>query len=205
MRRPRWDGEKRSGTSLLLAILLLGVACSPVTTDRKVFATPPSAPSKSAPARALDVPRLTHVQARASATIVAFLDAYNSGQLERALGQMTADIRLSDCDYRSGNAVLLEGHEQVRAWLRERFADHDALVLAELQFGEPSEVGGSFGAALSYERRTSDTLRSLGFPDGIKPRLATKAILAGGGDRLVAFVNGAALAAGPHPVCRVGR
>jgi len=41
-----------------------------------------------------------------------------------------------------------------------------------------------------YARRTSDTLRSLGQPDGIKPQLATKIILTADGKRIGAFSNG---------------
>jgi len=45
---------------------------------------------------------------------------------------------------------------------------------------------------VGYERRTSDTLRALGFPNGIKARLATKVIVTKTGDRIHAFVNGSA-------------
>jgi hypothetical protein len=141
---------------------------------------------------------LNAAQARGAATVVGFLDAYNAGRLEAALALMADRFVWSDCDYGKGSVVNGVGKESATAWLRERFADHDQLTLAGFYFGVPNEVG-MFAVAVSYQRRTSDTLRSLGFPDGITPLVATKAGVTKDGDRLLVFANGPS--GGPQDPC----
>lgn len=180
--------------SLPLVLFALVLACSTAGTAGTAPVTPvadlqspgvrPAATAEAA------LPRLTAVQSRATASVVAFLDAYNARELDRALALMTDDVRVFDCDYRAGRQTTAYGKEQAAAWLRRGAADHDTLVLTELYFGTPTSAG--FAVAVSYERRTSDTLRSLGFPNGIAPPGATKVVVTNAGDRISAFVNGSA-------------
>ena len=63
------------------------------------------------------------------------------------------------------------------------------------QPAEPSS--GSHVVAVSYARRTSDSLRALGFRDGIAPHVATKVVFTTTDDRIRAFANG-----GSEELCR---
>jgi len=70
--------------------------------------------------------------------------------------------------------------------------DHDQLVVAELIYGpmewrEPHT--GMFAIGVEYETRMSDTLRALGFLNGVQPQVATKVIVTKTGDRIHTFVN----------------
>jgi hypothetical protein len=158
--------------------------------------TPAVAPSPTSDAPPAP-PKLTGFQERASATIEGFLDAYNDGQVEGASALLADGGGITDCDYRQGRTIIARGKDAVSAWLRERVADHDRLVLAGLAFGGD----GTETFALTYERRTSDSLRALGFPDGIQPGVA-EVVVSKSGDRLVAFTTGPY--SGPQDTCRPG-
>jgi hypothetical protein len=153
----------------------------------------PSPPSDAPPAP----PQLSAFQERASATIEGFLEAYNGGQVEAASALLTEGGDITDCDFRQGRTVVVRGKEAVSAWLRERVADHDRIVLAGLALGRD----GTETLALTYERRTSDTLQALGFPDGIQPGVA-QVVVNKNGDRLAAFATGPY--GGPQDTCRPG-
>lgn len=177
-------------TSLLVSGCALGTrmpqnTAAPTPT---IAASPISSPTNPSPTGA----PLTAVQARGAATVVAFLQAYNAGQRDTALALLTEDVTASDCDYRTGGATEATGKAGVGAWLQARIMDHDRFVLADITFGTPEPQTGMFAIGVGYERRTSDTLRALGFPGGITPQLATKVILTKGGGRIQAFVNGGA-------------
>jgi hypothetical protein len=180
------------------SLIFLLAACSPTDLQNS-----PSAPSSTVVPLVSAVPRISNAQAQGAATVVHFLDAYNERRLDVALVLLTEDVRFSDCDFGTGVALVAEGREQARMWLLGRFADHDVLMLSEIEFGKPNAVG-SFGAALTVSRRTSDTLTRLGLREGITPELATKVVLTPAGDRLMAFANGPSRLSGPHPKCRVG-
>jgi hypothetical protein len=124
------------------------------------------------------------------ATLVAFLDAYNTGNIEAALGLLTSDVTTSDCDYRAVRATSADGIQAAREWLRLRAADHDQLALERIANENPDPLTGSHVVAVTYSRRTSDTLRSLGFADGVVPGLASKVVFTPSDDRIRAFANG---------------
>ncbi len=124
------------------------------------------------------------------ATLMAFLDAYNSGHVDAALALLTDDVGISDCDYRAGRVVTADGGADASQWLRERAAEHDQLILDTIWNGNPEPGSGSHVVAVGYLRRTSDTLRSLGFANGIVPQSATKVIFTTADDRIRAFANG---------------
>lgn len=133
------------------------------------------------------------------ATLVAFLDAFNAGSVDAALALLTPDVVLSDCDYRTGSSRNVSDTAGARQWLQGRAADHDQLVLESVENSNPDPTTGSHVVAVSYARRTSDTLRALGFPNGIKPSLASKVVFTATDDRIRAFANGSA---GSSQFCR---
>jgi SnoaL-like protein len=134
------------------------------------------------------------------ATLVAFLDAYNAGRVDAALALLTPDVVFSDCDYRAASSVTQNGLDGVRQWLTGRAVDHDQLLLESIANENPDSATGSHVVAVSYAKRTSDTLRSLGFPNGVKPETATKVVFTASDDRIRAFANGPP--GGPSPFCR---
>lgn len=124
---------------------------------------------------------------------MAFLAAYNAGDLDAALAAIAEPWGWSDCDYARGIAATGTGRDTFAAWLRQRFADHDRLFLGQIV------LGGQDGLVMgvSFARRTSDTLRSQGLPDGVEPQLAAKIIfdytdpaIPGPRGRMVTFANG---------------
>ena len=136
------------------------------------------------------------------ATLVAFLDAYNAGRVDAALALLTADVSVSDCDYRAVGVTFANGTEAARRWLLDRAADHDQLVLESIRNENPDPTTGSHVVAVAFTRRTSDTLRSLGFPNGIAPGLADKVVFTGTDDRIRGFANGPG--GGSAEFCRPG-
>lgn len=189
----------------IVVLLLVLHACAPVgpapPASESPTAAPPGQSEASLPRPSLQqTPRLVVAQARGVATVLAFFSAYNEGRVDEALRLLTDDVLLTDCDYRAGRSIRADGKDQAAALIRAKVADHDAFVLGEFGFNPPEDVvGRMFAIDISYARRTSDTLRSLGFPDGIVSRLAAKAILTKDGDRLRALANGSD---GPPYVCQ---
>lgn len=172
---------------VIAAFWLLVAACSSADGVAPLGASvPPPEISTVATAQETQLPRLTAAQARATATLVAFFDAYNAGQLDAAADLLVEDVVVNDCDYSSGHVIAARGKHEAGAWLRKRISDRDQLVIADFYFGVPNQLG-AFAVAVSYERRTSDALRSVGLPNGIKPRFATKVVVTRDGDRLMAF------------------
>jgi ketosteroid isomerase-like protein len=190
--------------TVLLTATILSTACSAAV-------APASSPSPSAAtstpvarsATSTPVPltfRTSAQQARTVATLVAFLDAYDAGDVSRAVALLSDDVSISDCDNRGPKVLAPNGRDAARQWLSERAADHDQLVLESIRNENPDPTTGSHVVAVSYTRRTSDTLRALGFPNGIEPQTATKAVFTATDDRLRAFANGPF--GGPIDLCR---
>lgn len=96
--------------------------------------------------------------------ILVFFDAYNARQLDAALALMDEQGQISDCDFRANRQVLFKGKRQMADWLRQRFADHDQLIVRKID-------AGNSVAGVDFASRTSDTLRHLGYPDGITTNL----------------------------------
>jgi hypothetical protein len=124
-------------------------------------------------------------------TLVAFLDAYNAGRVDAALALLTSEVSTSDCDYRAARVTFANGSEAVRQWLRDRAGNHDQLVLQSVRNENPDPSSGSHVVGVAYARRTSDTLRSLGFANGVEPQAATKVVFTSSDDRIRTFANGA--------------
>jgi hypothetical protein len=188
-------------------VLVLCSACTSTVpmpgqaqTTSVASAAPAKSPSLSSSGKSTPLP-ITFVasaqQARMVATLVAFLDAYNAGRVDAALPMLTDDVSMSDCDYRAVRVIQARGTDQARQWLRERAAQHDQLVLESVRNENPDPSTGSHVVAVSYARRTSDTLRALGFRDGIVPHTATKVSFTTSDDRIRGFANG-----GSDELCR---
>jgi len=181
--------------------LLVASGCSPIQSSPSattVMSSPVVRPSSSAgsaaaPRNVTPTPltfRNSATQARMVATLVGFLDAYNAGRVDAALAFLALDVTGSDCDYRTASSVSISGLDTARRWLQDRAADHDQLMLESVANENPDPSTGSHVVAVSYSRRTSDTLRVLGYPNGVSPRLATKVVFTTSDDRIHAFANG---------------
>ncbi len=116
------------------------------------------------------------------------IDGYNAGRLDEVLAFLDDRIAWSDCDYRNVRAVEFSGKAQAAAYLRERFAEHDRLHVPTIFNHNSDPTTAALG--VQYERRTSDTLRSMGFSNGIKPALSTKVGFTDAQDRILVFANG---------------
>ncbi len=115
-------------------------------------------------------------QQAALSTLGHFFAAFNAHHPAAALTWFTNDPRYvryvgaNDCDYRTRRTVGFSNRAQVSGWLKARARDHDRLVVANVRLIGTRPAG----AAISYRLRQSDTLRSLGHPQGIVPDIATK-------------------------------
>jgi len=118
--------------------------------------------------------RSREVQARDA--VVAFMRAFNRHDATAALAWFTTDPRFTryvganDCDFSRGETVAFYLRTAVARWLRERAHDRDRLTVRSIRLLGKQPAG----AAISYTRRSSDTLKQLGFPDGIEPTNETK-------------------------------
>ena len=174
---------------LMLAGAILGIACSGSVSPSPSPATP-SPPATTAAASSALTFNVGAPQARMVATLIAFLDASNAGRVDAALALLTDDVGISDCGYRPIRLITATGTAAARQWLTERAADHDQLVLESIRNENPDPTSGSHVVAASYSRRSSDTLRSLGFAGGIDPQTATKVVFTATDDRIRGFANG---------------
>lgn len=126
-------------------------------------------------------------QAELVHVIVSFVQAYNQGRVEEALALLDDQITGSDCDYARVTTIFFKGKPEAEAWLRARKADADQLTIERIVNENP---GDTHVAAVSFARRTSNTLRSLGFAQGITPKLAAKVVVFSEPTRIIAFANG---------------
>jgi len=128
---------------------------------------------------------------------MAFVDAFNAGDLARAMAAFGPRPAVSDCDYRAVRAVEFTGRAEVARWLRDRFADHDHLTVSRIF----NETKARRVVGVEWAGRASDTLASLGFPHGIQPALAAKVVFTSYG-RIFTFANGPV--GGSSDFCRPG-
>jgi hypothetical protein len=131
---------------------------------------------------------LSALQAQEASVTVQFIAAFNGRQLGRALDLLTPRASVSDCDYKNVRAVSFGGRQSVARWLRRRFADRDRLTPTRIFNENPSQPVGVVG--VEYGRRTSNTLRALGFAKGIVPEGATKVVFTSKPVRIRVFANG---------------
>ena len=125
----------------------------------------------------------------AALLVLAFINAYNAGRFAEAVDLLDKDAGASDCDWETGTGVITGGvgnKDEVAEWLRQRIADHDQLIVSHILGG--SDYSNAFG--VHFARRTSDTLRRLGFPDGLTSISPAKVILTYAYKRILTFAMG---------------
>lgn len=160
--------------------------------------TPLSSPAKeptTGPAFNLNGP-----QAREVATVVKFLDAYNSGDVQSALA-LFADspkVAFSACRYSTGDTIDGHGKTAAKAWLSEAAAEHSRLFLGSIEDANPDQPIGVLG--LQVTRETSDAIRKLGYPAGISPAAGTKIVFDRDG-KILSFASGPV--GGPQSMCHL--
>jgi hypothetical protein len=135
-------------------------------------------------------------QAKQVTSVVEFLRAYNRARLKPALAVLAAQPSGSDCDYRREKAFAFRGRAATVRWLRARFRDHDRLTLARIYNENPNS---GRVVAVEFSRRTSDTLRAMGFRNGVRPRVAAKVVFTPAG-RISTFAFGPV--GGNPEICR---
>lgn len=109
--------------------------------------------------------------------ILAFFDAYDAGQFDAALALLDDHVQIGDCDFQANEPTEFHGKENVAIWLRQRIADHDQFIIREIE-GTTVSSDGFSGAGADFSRRTSDTLKRLGYPDGITNNVGAKIVIA---------------------------
>ena len=131
-----------------------------------------------------------------------FIDAFNRGDRAAMLALLTDDPTVSDCDYVAAADIEFRGRDQVSQWIAARIADHDHLTVERIENGNPDPSSAAIG--VSFARRTSDSLRASGFPNGIQPKPSAKIRFAGSGTglRIDTFANGPG--GGPSELCAPG-
>jgi hypothetical protein len=130
---------------------------------------------------------LNATQAELVHTIISFVQAYNGGRVEEALALLDDKIVGSDCDYTRVTTVFFKGKQETETWLRQRKADADQLTIDRILNENPGET---HVAGVTFARRTSNSLRRLGFAEGITPKLAAKVVVYYEPTRIIGFANG---------------
>jgi hypothetical protein len=154
---------------------------------------------------------VSRLQADEIAAVVGFIRAYNRRDLKAALGYLESKkaahgqdtTAATDCDYRRQTAKIYVFRSGFARWLRQRFADHDRLILAQILDQNPAQPVGVVG--VKFARRRSDTLRKLGFPNGIVPQITMKLPLhfEKGLVKFPFFALASRAPAGPNPDCKL--
>jgi hypothetical protein len=105
--------------------------------------------------------------------ILDFFNALNAGNFDDAVARLDDGIGISDCDFQALKNISFAGKLESAQWLRARIADHERFFVNDVLGGglSPSVWG------VEFDRRTSDTLRRLGFPNGIRNQISAKVIL----------------------------
>jgi hypothetical protein len=98
-----------------------------------------------------------------------FCTAYNAGELEAVMAFLDEVPRLTDCDYHTGSTVVVEGRAAIKAYLRDRFAEHDNWVVQ--LFNENPQNFDVVG--VEPLQRQNDTLLALGVPGAVKRDFGT--------------------------------
>ena len=111
-----------------------------------------------------------------------FIEAWNRGDRSAVLAVMIDDPLLSDCDYANATVVDLRGRDQVSAWIDARIAEHDRFAPEQIFNGNADTPSAAIGVA--FARRANDSLRAMGFADGIRPQSAAKIRFTGSGNDL---------------------
>ena len=195
-RADRRRRRARAGRLVVTACAVVAVVVGLITVTRLRTANDGVAPGSMsdvtiATVLASDAPRVALTEQ--------FIEALNRGDRATILTLLSDDPTVSDCDYAAAKAVSFRGRGQVTSWIDARIADHDRLVAERIENGNTDAATAAIGVV--FARRTSDTLRGLGFPDGVKPQGGAKVEFIGIGDslRIGTFANGPV--GGPPTLC----
>jgi hypothetical protein len=134
-----------------------------------------------------DVFSVSGVQAIQVDLIVRFVTAFNAADLDTALGLMTDDPGMSDCDFERHVVVDMQGKARIRAWLRQRFADHDRMVIGRIFNMNPDS---DRAVGVEFANRVSDTIVRLGAVGGVIPGVVAKVVFDAAGHRIAKIANG---------------
>jgi hypothetical protein len=130
---------------------------------------------------------VTGSQAGTVALVVRFVAAFNAARIEEALALFSEDANVSDCDYASRTVVEAKGRAAIRSWLERRMADHDRFVIGRIFNMNPDS---DLGIGVEFALRSSDSIATLGAPNGLVPEVAAKIVIDASGERFAAFANG---------------
>lgn len=193
-------GTTRATPSGASAVTTVAPPPKPVRTSSAASMTP--TPLSSTPKAPTVGPAfsLNGAQAGEVATVVEFLDAYNSGDVTKALALFSDSpkVAFSACRYRTGESIDGNGKARVKAWLTEAVEEHSRLVLRSIENANPDQPIGVLGMQIS--RETSDAITRRGYPTGISPALATKIIFDRSG-KILSFASGPF--GGPQSACQL--
>jgi hypothetical protein len=142
---------------------------------------PPSSPST-------DIFAVTDLEAERIASVVRFVAAFNAARLDDASAVFADGAALNDCDFATHEIVEARGRAAIRAWLVQRFADHDRLVIGRI-FNMNPDPNSNQGVGVDFALRTSDTIARLGAPNGLAPQGEAKVVFDLSGQRITMFAN----------------
>jgi hypothetical protein len=145
-----------------------------------------SVPAPSSPST--DIFAVTGLEAERVASVVRFVTAFNAARLDDASAVFADDAAVNDCDFATHAIVEARGRAAIRAWLVQRFADHDRLVIAGI-FNANPDPNSNQVVGVEFARRSSDTIARLGAPNGLVPQAEAKVVFDVSGQRITVFAN----------------
>jgi hypothetical protein len=153
----------------------------PSPSSTETASAPPSSPST-------DIFAVTGLEAERVASVVRFVTAFNGGRLDDSSAAFADDAVLNDCDFVTHEIIEARGKAAIRAWLVQRFADHDRLVIARI-FNMNPDPNSNQGVGVEFALRSSDTIARLGAPNGLVPQGEAKVVFDPTGQRIIGFAN----------------
>jgi hypothetical protein len=146
--------------SSLFALCIVLAACSST-----VMPPPTSSPGTRAP-RTFPPTPFNEGAVHYVETVRAFVDAFDAGRYDDAIGYIDERILFSgDCDYGGRKLYSISDHESATYWLQARIADHDRIDI--VRFVDFQDGESTIGVDIS---RSSDTMREQGYGGAIQPR-----------------------------------
>jgi hypothetical protein len=120
-------------------------------------------------------------------TLVRFIDAFNSGDVEAALGFLSDDVVGNDCDYRRHVLIEFRDKSEAGTWLRGRSADNDRLEILRIYNENPDSGSGWRVVGVTWSRRMSQSLNA-----PLVSGIGAKVVFTDDGRRIRVFAMGAA-------------
>jgi hypothetical protein len=178
---------------LILCLVLVALSyasCTSATTPQGTALS--SSPSVAATTTADPFGWIDAAAARRVATVLKLVDAYNAADISGVQALLAPEVGWTDCAgdrFVSINSEFSRPRPLPKAetvpYLQARFADHDRLEIAKITTA-PCNGGDCVG--IRFARRSNDSLRALGFPNGIVWPLTNKTVFDANG-LVRAFAN----------------